>query len=109
MKDLRMLGSMIKKLSQENDISINELREVFQCSSEQIYAIFEGRLFPSFEELQIFSKKTGTTVSDLLQGDEEYYNKRVVHCMGKFENKNNREKILDIIEDYLTLLNVTAE
>lgn len=109
MKDLRMLGSMINKLSLDNGLPIDELERVFRCSSEQVQALFEGRLFPSFEELQEFAQRVGTSVAMLLEGDEEYYNKTIVHCMGSFENNENREEVLDIIENYLTLLNVTAE
>lgn len=84
MKDLRMLGSMISKLSADYQVSSEEMADIFQCTVGQVEAIKEGRLFPTFYSLQNFAKRVHSTVSSLMKGDEEYYNKTVVHCVGKF-------------------------
>lgn len=100
MKDLRLLGSMIKKLSKEQNI---ELEDVLGWNRDQVAAVFDGRLFPSFSELETLSSAFKVSIDDLLRGDEAYYNQEFVHCMGSFENPENRELILDIIDDYIIL------
>ena len=101
MKELRLLGSMIKKLCEEKHVCIeNEL----SWTKDQAAAVFDGRVFPSFPELNRMAELFGVPVSEILQGDEAFYGKNVVHCMGAFENPENREKILDIIDDYLVLM-----
>lgn len=101
MKELRLLGSTIKKLSQEKHL---RLESFMGWTEDQTAAILDGRLFPSFADLQKLSKLFSVTVDDLMHGDEEYYNQKVVHCMGLFEKPENREMILDIIDDYLVLM-----
>ncbi len=109
MKDLRLLGSTIRKLSSDKNISEEQMQKTLGCSYDKLSAIYDGRVYPSFDDLQNLSKLFGTTVEELLSGDEDYYNAKVVHCMGAFSNTKNREKILDIIDDYLTLLDAVAE
>ena len=109
MRDLRLLGSTIRKLSTDNRISEEKMQEVLGCSYDQVSAIYDGRVFPSFGDLQQLASLFGTTVEEMIHGDEAYYEANVVHCMGTFEDTNNREEILDIIEDYLTLLDITSE
>jgi hypothetical protein len=41
---------------------------------------------------------------DMLNGDEEGYNREIVYTNGEFSNTENREVILDIIDDYVDLL-----
>lgn len=100
MKDLRLLGNMIKKLSQEQHV---KLESALGWSEDQVAAIFDGRVFPSFHELEKLASIFKVSVPELLHGDESYYEQNVVHCMGSFENPDNREAILDIIDDYIML------
>lgn len=109
MKELRILGSTIRKLSTEKRIGEAKLQEIFNCGSNQISAIFDGRIFPSFEELGAFADAAGTDIGELLKGDEAYYAQNVAHYMGEFEHPELREEILDIFEDYLTLLSATTD
>ena len=101
MKDLRLLGSTIRKISREKHIRIED---TLGCSANDAAAILDGRVFPEFSALQKLSEEFGIQVSDLLSGDEEEYNRNFVHCMGSFDDPQHREKILDIIDDYLVLL-----
>ena len=50
-------------------------------------------------------KKLGVSVATLLKGNEDVYKRTVVHCMNSFDDDSNREKILDIIDDYMDVLN----
>lgn len=105
MKDLRLLGSTIRKFSQEKHIHIED---ILKCSADEAASILDGRVFPEFSSLQQLSDAFGVSVSELLNGDKDYYNKNFVHCMGAFDDPQNREEILDIIDDYLTLLDASS-
>ena len=103
MKSMRMLGNQIQRLAQERDTPPQETGRILDCSEEQVFAIYEGRVFPSFDQLEKLAEVFQTTVGQLLDGDAEDYERSVVHCMGQFSDSQNREEILDIIDDYLTL------
>lgn len=40
----------------------------------------------------------------LLKGDKEEYDLTVVHCMNDFKDSNQREKILNIIDGYIDIV-----
>ena len=46
-----------------------------------------------------------TPIEVLMSGNDTIYNNSVVHCMIDFDNENNREEILDIIETYVLISN----
>lgn len=56
-----------------------------------------------FPQMSLIASELGTTVSQILAGDESLYNKTVVHCMNEFDNDKNREKILDIMDNYMDI------
>ena len=104
MKDMRMLGLMIRKCSDEANMTESDLCEIFGCNENNVHRLLAGQMLPSYQQLQEFAKRSGTTVSRILDGDEAYYDKHVItHCFGEFTNKEARENILDIMEDVLLL------
>ncbi len=104
MKEARMLGFRVGKYADESNVSTFELSEVANCSETQMRAFLKGRVFMSFDQLSAMAKRLGVAVSALLSGRENEYNLSVVHCMNEFEDSQNREKILDIIDEYMDLL-----
>lgn len=103
MQKARMLGNYIQQLADEQEIAIPELGALLGCTEYQVEALMKGRYFVSFPQLSKLANKFGVTVNDLLAGNSEHYNKTVVHCMNQFRNTENREFILDIIDDYLDI------
>ena len=103
MKSMRVLGDMIEKLALESNSTPDDMSRVLHCEPEQVVAMYKGRIFPSFAQMQQLADYFHSTIDALLDGDEEHYQNNVVHCMGKFEHPENREFILDIIDDYLRL------
>lgn len=105
-KNMRVLGDMIEKLACETyggSAAREELSCVLDCTPDQVSQVCQGRLFLSFPQLSRLAEQLHTTVDALLAGDENHYRENVVHCMGQFEREENREEILDIIDDYLRL------
>lgn len=105
MKNARVLGNYVQKLATEQNVTVPELSVLMNCSEQQVKAFFKGRFFASFRQLQILARKFDVKVSELIQGDESYYNKTVVDCMEDFQNPQAREDILDIIDDLMDIQN----
>lgn len=104
MQQARMLGYRVQKNADSCNVSPLELGKVIGCNELQMKSFFKGRAYISFEQLSLLAKKLKVEVSSLLSGDNEGYNKTVVHCMNDFDNPNNRETILDIIDEYMDIL-----
>jgi len=100
----RMLGSRIRQLAEQNEIPVSELSTLLGCSEGQVKSLFAGRSFASFQQITALANRFNVSISDILAGDVEQYNQTVAHCMNQFENTENREYILDIIDDYMDVL-----
>lgn len=109
MQQIRMLGYRVQKISKACNVSPLELSEVIGCNEHQMNSFFKGRTYLSFDQLLLLADKLKVDVSVLLTGDEEGYNKEVVHCMNDFDNPNNREAILDIIDEYMDILDSVSK
>jgi transcriptional regulator with XRE-family HTH domain len=103
LKDMRVLGSMIEKLANDHGYSLDMAYAAINCTEEQYSRLIKGRLFPSYQLLLKIAETFEITIDTLLDGDPDFYEKAFVHCMGNFKDAQNREVILDIIDDYLTL------
>ena len=104
MQQARMLGYRVQKIANSCNVSPLELSEVIGCNEVQMKSFFKGRAYISFEQLSLLADALNVNVTSLLIGDEEGYNSSVVHCMNGFDNPNNREIILDIIDEYMDIL-----
>lgn len=104
MKEMRLIGNMAQKLSETHQYSDEEICNSLDCTMEQYQSFLNGRVFLAFDQLEKLADLFKVTIEELLAGDNDYYEQNVVHCMGEFEDTNNREMILDIIHDYLTLI-----
>ena len=104
MQDARMIGYRVDRYANENNISYAELSSIVGCSEAKFKSFVKGRAFVSFNQLSLLAKRLGVEITSLLSGNEEEYNKSVVHCMNEFSDNNNREYILDIIDDYMDVL-----
>ncbi len=104
MKELRIIGSFVEQLSCEKQYSEKKLAEEVGCSYYQFKLFMNGRLMLTFDQMKKLAECLQVSLDELMKGDESYYNKNVVHCMGEFENMQNCEDILDIIDDYLRLI-----
>ena len=103
MLQARMMGNHIQNLVRQKNLPLSDLAERLHCSMQQLLSLFKGRAFLSFPQLNALADCLDVPVSDLLQGNAEEYDRTVVHCMNSFQDPNNREKILDLIDDYMDL------
>lgn len=104
MKQTRMVGNYIEKLAKEKDVSVNDLSLFLGCDEHDILSLFKGRKLLTFNQFKDLSRLFGVSEEEILNGDVEHYNKTFVNCVNEFDDMNNREKILDILYDYIDLV-----
>ena len=103
MKSARKIGNYAEKRFHELGLSVDEINRALDFSDRETYAFFKGRLMLTIDQLSKLADKLGTTVQAMIDGDEKEYSASVVHCMNDFDNEDNREVILDIIDDYMDI------
>lgn len=103
MKRMRMLGNYVEHLAKINNVTAAYLGAVLNCSELHIQRFFKGRAFLTFPQLGIIADMFNVPISYLLKGDYDSYKANVVDCNQEFDNDDNREMILDIIDDYIDL------
>lgn len=103
MKQARMLGSYVEELAKRNSVPLANLEEILNCDNHKLRMFFKGRTFASFSQMQALANLLNVSVGDLLEGDEESYKANVIDCNQEFDNDDNKEMILDIIDDYIDL------
>lgn len=103
LESMRVLGNMIQKLTEEDGVSTQELGKIINCTDAQVRQLFKGRLFLSYDQLTAVAKRLRVSTDVLLGGDIDHYRATFVDCVGEFSYDENREIVLDIIDDYLDL------
>lgn len=103
MQQARMIGNYVKHIAIAKSISNERLCKLIGCEEHQLQSFFKGRSILSFSQISAIASEFGITVSQILAGDTDSYNKTVVHCMNGFDHDTNREKILDIIDNYMDI------
>lgn len=105
MQSARMFGNYVNFLAKKNHLSHSDLSRALECSDLQLESLLKGRAYASFAQVSKLAELFHTTVEKLLAGDPKQYNTAVVHCMNTFQDPDNREKILDFIDDYVDVVN----
>lgn len=99
--ELRRLGYNIEKASQKKYEKIEEFACAINLSVKDTRRLFEGRLLPSPLQLKVVSEKVEVPLKQLLDVTGKY---ALVECMGNFKDEQNEDKILDLIDDYIDLV-----
>ncbi len=105
MKRARMLGNYVQHLMTQKNLSNSDLMKPLDCSTEhEVQAFLKGQILVSYQQISDLSDFLSVSVQDLFAGDKETYNRTVVHCMQDFNDPEKREEILDIIDDYVDIV-----
>ena len=105
MRNARLLGNYVEQLSKKKNLTVSDLSSILKCTESQVRAFFKGLAYASFDQLTALSDALEVGIEDLLNGDKEIYRQTVVHYMNDFQEEENREQILDLIEDYIDIYN----
>ena len=101
MKQARMIGRYVEYLVKRKGFSNAEFAEYLGCDENQLEKFYKGRLFASYSQLSKIAKICAVSVCDILEGNEEEYNNSF---SDEFDNPENREIILDIIDSYADII-----
>lgn len=104
MQEARMLGNYVEHLANTKGLSISDLSKVLGCSEERTYSFIKGRAFASFSQISSLANALDVSIDKLLTGDVDRYNATVVHCMNDFHDVSKREDILDLIDNYIDIV-----
>ena len=104
MKTARMIGNYVEHKAHETGMTIDELSELLDFSNQQTESFLKGRTLLTFNQMSTLANHFHVTVPQMIEGDKESYSSSVVHCMNEFDHEDNREKILDIIDDYMDIV-----
>lgn len=104
MKDMRVIGATIREMANAHGVAIGELADVMGCKESQVEMGLAGRGIFSYIQLKKLANFFQESIDKIVDGDEAYYSAHIVDCMVPFSNGDNREMILDLIYDYLDIL-----
>ena len=103
MKNMRIIGSKLEERANSLGLSAEEASKRLGCTLLQYCELIRGLMMPTHELLSYFAQCLAMPMEELLDGETGYYEESFVHAMGEFTIQEEREKILDIIEDYIRL------
>lgn len=98
---LRRLGQNIEKASQTIYSNVEDFAKAVGLSITDLNKVFEGRLILPPLEFKRISQIINIPLNQLLNTTGDY---TFVECMGNFREKENEDKILDLIDDYIDLV-----
>ena len=101
---MRKIGNGIRRLAEEQHVANSKICELLRITDAQLERVYFGRTVLQFEHLKTLAKLFNVQVHDLLHPDEEYYQKHIVHCMTDFDNPNNLEDILNLVDGYIDVV-----
>lgn len=103
MKYSRVLGCNIEKLMLDKQVDKNQFAMEMNYSIVDVNKILEGRLTLTPPDLHDIAEVLEVPVeSIILEPIDGNYN-TAIDCMGHFENLDNQEVVLDIIDMYIDL------
>lgn len=100
MSFVRKIGFAIQQASGDQETSARLCAEL-GISKQELQKLYKGRLFLTGADLDKVAEVCGISVEALMDTDSTDYDAQVVHCMTKFQNCENREMILDLIDAYI--------
>ena len=101
MKKARMIGSFIEYKIKENNLDVSFVADYIGITENQLKRFCKGRLFLSYSQLAKIAEMFSIAVSDVLQGNNQWYEDSF---SDKFDSPENREIILDIIDSYMDIV-----
>lgn len=101
MSHSRELGYAIQKRTAGNQGLEQRLLESLHITREELQRLYAGRLFLTGSQLRQAASVCGVEPHELTEACREDYDRNVVRYMTAFQNRENREKILDLIDAYI--------
>lgn len=98
----RILGNNIKCLIEDDSLDENKIANICGLSIIDLYKVFEGRLVLTAEQIRTIADALNCDIKQLFVAPEEFVSYGT--CFGKFTNSEDEEIILNIIDYYISLV-----
>lgn len=104
MEDIRSLGNKIRQIAIEHNISEKNLADCLKLTISDMNMGLAGRKYFSYPQLEKIAECFDVPVEILFNSKNEEKYAYSIDFMNKFTNNKNLEDVLDIIYDYLDVL-----
>lgn len=94
----REIGFAIQQASKYHK---EELCNTLGITPQELKKLYRGRLFLTGSELEKVAEVCGVSAESLVEAEPAQYDAQVVDCMSDFDDRENREMILDLIDAYI--------
>lgn len=94
----REIGFAIQKASKHHE---EKICNVLGITPQELKKLYKGRLFVTGADLEKIAEVCGVSMDSLVRADSTEYDAQVVDCMSDFNDRENREMILDLIDAYI--------
>ena len=101
MSHARELGFAIHERVAGSQEREQQIRETLHITPHELEKLYSGRLFLTGADLRKVASVCGVEARELTGASRERYDKTVVRYMTAFQKRENREKILDLIDAYI--------
>lgn len=101
MSHTRELGFAIHERVAGSQEREQQVRETLHITPHELEKLYAGRLFLTGSDLRKVASVCGAEPRELTGASRERYDKNVVRYMTAFQKRENREKILDLIDAYI--------
>lgn len=100
--NLRIIGYNIKSKAEEANLEITDIANICGLSLNDIQRVYEGRLLLTYEQLCAIADVLRCNTNQLLVKPNNFisYGKTT----GSFKNPDNEDVILNILDDYIDLV-----
>ncbi|AKN33781.1 hypothetical protein Ccar_24325 [Clostridium carboxidivorans P7] len=111
MENARVLGNNITLLLNQKGISKEAFAKALGYSCFDVQKLCDARLLTTEEDIKDIADYFNVTTDELFtyRDDNAYTGEGFMHCMGKFNQPENREKILDIFDMYCNIKEALAD
>jgi dissimilatory sulfite reductase (desulfoviridin) alpha/beta subunit len=99
----RIVGQNIELMMQKKGIQASMVADKLGYSEIDIHRIKEGVLLINGNEIQDFAEVLDVETEELTTIRDEDQYRPLLHCMGSYKNVDNKDKILDFIDLYISL------
>lgn len=99
----RVIGRNIELVLNQKGVSMCEFAEKLGYSEMDFHKILEGVLMIGGREIKEIATHLGIALEELTRVREEDEYRTLIHCMGNYEDPENKDRILDYIDMYIEL------
>ena len=101
MTHTRELGFAIRQRTDGHPEWEQQIQKMLHITPQELQKLYAGRMFLTGSDLREVALICDVKPRELIQVNQEEYDKNVVRYMTDFQNRENREKILDLIDAYI--------